>query len=490
MKPSPPVFDLDRPLLQWSPRDAWTIRDACEGTQIFGATGCGKTSGSGRAIAKAFLRAGFGGLVLTAKPGEREEWERYAKETGRSSSVVVFAPGGRWRFNFMDYELRRPGAGAGLTDNLVNLFCTVLEAAERKGGGGGQNESFWERTLRQLLRNAVDLLAAAQPALSLQDVARLVAEAPASHEQARDPQWLDKSFCFQSILAGERRRAELSEDRRCDFETAARYWMAEFPGITEKTRSVIVTSFTSMADTFLRGILRPLFTTDTTILPEATHEGAVLIVDLPVKEYGDVGQFAQVLWKHLWQRAAERRPTADARPIFLWADESQNFVTSHDMQFQTTARSSRVCTVYLTQNLPNYYAVLPGEKGKHETDSLLGNLQTKIFHANGDSVTNAWASELLGKSFQTRVTTGLSKTADAEDKRTSGTSTSIAEILEYDVLPKRFHSLRKGGPQSGFVVEGVVFQPGRRWAAGGGAGHLVVRFDQRADARRRREEAS
>ena len=47
--------------------DTWRIKDACEGTVIFGGTGSGKTSGSGRALARSFLAAGFGGLVLCAK---------------------------------------------------------------------------------------------------------------------------------------------------------------------------------------------------------------------------------------------------------------------------------------------------------------------------------------------------------------------------------------------------------------------------------------
>lgn len=72
----PYISDLNAPLLQLSPRDAWRLRDACEGTVIFGGTGSGKSSGSGRAIARAFLRAGFGGLVLCAKQDEeRERWK-------------------------------------------------------------------------------------------------------------------------------------------------------------------------------------------------------------------------------------------------------------------------------------------------------------------------------------------------------------------------------------------------------------------------------
>lgn len=71
------------------------------------------------------------------------------------------------------------------------------------------------------------------------------------------------------------------------------------------------------------------------------------------------------------------------------------FINSHDVKFQTTARSSRACTVYLTQNLPNYISAL----GENLTYSLLGNLQTKIFHQNSETKTNKYASEIIGKNW-------------------------------------------------------------------------------------------
>lgn len=128
----PQNYDLDTPLLHFSAQDQWTIRDACEGLQIFGAIGSGKTSGSGASLARAFLQGGFGGLVLCAKPEERKLWEHYAAKTERSQDVVIFSPDHDWRFNFMEYELRRKGRGGGLTENLVNLLTIVTEIVEEK----------------------------------------------------------------------------------------------------------------------------------------------------------------------------------------------------------------------------------------------------------------------------------------------------------------------------------------------------------------------
>lgn len=469
-RPPPPPgepFAPDTPLLSFttSRADLWTIRDAFEGVQIFGALGSGKTSGSGQAIARAYLAAGFGGLVLTAKPDERELWEAYARAAGRTDDLIIFRPGNPHQFNFLNYEMKRPGAGAGDTENLISLFYHVLEASER---GKGNQAPFWDRALKQLLRNAIDLAAAATGRIKLDEVRDIIKTAPQNPEQLEDEKWLESSFCLACIRdAG---NEELSQQRRRDFEAARDYWLEEFPTLAEKTRSIIVTMFTSMADTFLRGRLYDLFCTKLTIAPEMSELGKIIILDLPVKEYGDSGRFAQMLFKYLWQKAIERRDTRkNPRPVFLWADEAQNFCTSYDMQFQATARSSRACTVYLTQNLPNYYAAIgSGDKAKHETDALLGNLQTKIFHANGDPVTNQWAADVIGKSWQQHISTNTSRNETAgREQQQNSTSAGTSESYDYDVPLPAFTMLRKGGEPYGFIVDAYIFQSGRTWTTTG-----------------------
>src|SRR5258706_722042 len=92
--------DLRQPLFYLSPTDPFRLQDAVEGCIIFGATGSGKTSGSGETIAKSLLRNGCGGLVLTAKSSEAPLWERYCRETGRE--LIVFSPSSGRTFNFLD----------------------------------------------------------------------------------------------------------------------------------------------------------------------------------------------------------------------------------------------------------------------------------------------------------------------------------------------------------------------------------------------------
>ena len=76
--------------LSSSAKDALTLADAKTGVLITGQTGKGKTSGPGRLLAKAYLRAGFGGLVLCAKIDEADLWRNYLRETGRATDGIFF----------------------------------------------------------------------------------------------------------------------------------------------------------------------------------------------------------------------------------------------------------------------------------------------------------------------------------------------------------------------------------------------------------------
>lgn len=451
------------------PENFWSVNDAFQGVQVFGGTGSGKSSGSGQAIARAFIDANFGGLVLTAKSGEAREWQQYAADAGRESDVLIFDESGKHRFNFLQYELSRPGVGAGHTENLVNLFCSVLEASEKKHGQGGGNDSYWQRTLKQLLRNAIDLVVLAGADLDLPALYRVINSAPRSITETTDESWQKTSICFGLTQIAKSREAEVN--RPFDLELTCDYWLREFPSLAEETRSVIVSTFTSMADCFLRGTLRKLFCSDSNFFPEDTFRGKIIILNLPAKEFNELGLFAQVLFKFVWQRAVERRIPAGIsrkaaeqtiRPVFLFADESQFFVNSYDALFQSTARSSRACTVYLTQNLPSYFTAFSGANSRAETEAFLGNLQTKIFHANGDPTTNNWAAESIGRTRQMQFYGGMSE-AVARSAGGMNQSAGGSIVFEYTVQPQEFTMLRTGGEECNTQVDAILFQGGRRW---------------------------
>ena len=70
-------WPLEAELFRWTKREPFTLDDACKGVQVWGMTGSGKSTGSGRLLARSYLAHRFGGLVLCAKPGEAATWAEY-----------------------------------------------------------------------------------------------------------------------------------------------------------------------------------------------------------------------------------------------------------------------------------------------------------------------------------------------------------------------------------------------------------------------------
>ncbi|MEZ4682071.1 MAG: type IV secretory system conjugative DNA transfer family protein [Caldilineaceae bacterium] len=460
-RPRDELWDLDMSLLWFSRGDPWSIRDACEGVQVFGGIGSGKTSGSGAAIAKSFLRAGFGGLVLCSKPEERALWERYCRETGRSSQLIIFRPGDhQWKFNFIDDQLQRATMlGGGLTENLVELLTTVTTLVEGVSGMD-TGDKFWGRAMKTMLRCAIDILTLANDTLTLVDLHRFISEAPQSVAQVADESWQQSSFMARCISKAQAKPKTAQQEH--DFDVSVRYWLQSFAGMADRTKSSIVATFESVGDLLLHGVAHELLCTETTWLPELCFDGAITILDLPLQRYFEVGRIIQGIIKYAWQRAVLSRDiTQKPRPVFLWIDEAQGHISPFDYEYQSTARSARACTVYLTQSITNIYARL-GDGGRSQADALLGLFQTTIFHANADAVTNEWAAERIGRRWLTTYSFHSNR-SDQGGSRGSGGSESV----QYKVLPSEFTTLRKGGPANNLQVDAVIFQGGRVWNASG-----------------------
>lgn len=464
-KNRPVITDLDYPLIKFSSdkQDWWTVRDAVRGVQIFGGIGSGKSSGSGKMIAKAFLKNGFGGLVLCAKPDEKENWIAYAREMGREDDLIIFEEDSPYEFNPLQYEMTRPGKGSGEIFNLANLFMEIYKMGNRFSGGGDTNESerYWDTALRRCLNRMLQLLKMAGQEISIKNMRDLLTttlseEEVESFNEMSDKEKLDladENYCI-GCLADAGGKA-VTESEIEEFKLVRNYFMREFARLPDKARPTIAESFLGLAEPFSSGILKKHFSQRTNLRPELTHEGKIIILNFPVKEYLQAGVYAQGIFKLLWQQATERRNTNDALlPVFIWVDEAQLFLSDYDQIFQTTARSSRACTVFISQNISNYYATIGGRDPRPRVDSLLGNLGTKIFHANNDAVTNQWAANTIGKDLF-----NLSGISVGQNH-----SSNLSQQMLPQVQPREFTVLASGGPDNNFIVEGIMTVAGRRWS--------------------------
>lgn len=424
----------DTPLLKFSKnsKDDWLIDDAFKGTCIFGSTGSGKSSGSGHALAKTFLQAGFGGLVLCAKPNEADTWRNYCKETGRENSLIIMDGSGKKRFNFLDYELARVDAGNHTTPFAVDAFMKIYEAMQvydGASGGGGGNESFWKNSVRLLLSHSIDAVYLAYGELKFNVLMDFIRTAPKSQREAVE----SNSFHMETLGRGrgvinhlERIGSGLYPAEKAIFDAVSGYLFG-FYDLDNKTRSNILATLESMVLDFTKGNLVNIFCSDTNIVPEMSHHGAVIVLDFPLKQWQRGGVLAQSLFKFSWQLAAERRKVDHTtRPIFLWADEYQLFISEYDNEFQSTARSSRVCTVYLTQSIPALRTAIKSNIPKEAVDSLLNNLKTRVIHSCIDEVSQKWAADCIGKSLQWRYSQSSGSSTGNTWGESSGQSVGVS----------------------------------------------------------------
>ena len=477
-------FHPQRLLCDWDNGDGMRISDAVTGVAVFGATGSGKTSGIGQQLARTYLTAGFGGLVLCAKSDECRQWQKWAQETGRANDLIIIEPGGTARFNWMDYEANRTGHGAGLAINIVAMLDELGGVAAGDAGhaeGGDGAAKFFRDSLHHLNTNAVDLALLAGLRVSLPLLRSIILSAPLTLAEAASETWQQSCGVCATLLREAGKAIEESGDAeaKADFVEVENYWLREYPAIGDRTRSIITLCFSMVARPFLTRPLRRLFSADTNVTPEVAFDGKIIIVDLPVQVFRLAGRMANLAWKYCFQIAVMRRQAPSApgeypRPVFLWADEAQNFVTEFDAEHQAVARSAGGCTVYLTQNRESYLRVLGNEAA---VDSLLGNLQLKAFCQQSSPTTNAWAARLLGERWQKILSTNVGHAGRSSEERSMSSNVNVNQQRRYFVEPAEFTVLRRGGAPNEYQVEVVIYLGGHLFSDG--LPYRRIQIDQR-----------
>lgn len=466
---------LDVALLRWSDSDVFTVRDLLSGgVAVFGRTGSGKTSSSGKALAKAIVGYGnSGGLILAAKSEDSAMWRGIFAAAGRADDLLIFSPNNPLRFNFLDYEMRC----GGHTRNLVKVLMTIGETLRSSDTAGGEDADFWQREQERMLFNAVEVVKQATGKVSAPDLHRFISTAAMSPGQIASPQW-QSQFHNQCLKAAWEK--EKSPIEAHDFDLAKEFWLGEFPNMAEKTRSSIMTGVMGILHVFNVGVVRELVSTTTNVVPEDMFAGTFVLIDMSPAEWSDIGKSVCGGWKYLVQRAVLRRHATDGDAInVIWCDEAQLFVNSHDAHYLAQCRSHKGCMIYLTQSLHSYYGSMQGEKGRHHADALLTNFHHKVFHALGDTDTADWASDLIGNSLQ--VFTGGSMAPQesmyeemmGQRRYTGSFNTHFEKVLQPNCFLNR---LRTGGPANGLICDCIVIRSGEPFS--NGQNFLMTSFSQ------------
>jgi type IV secretory pathway TraG/TraD family ATPase VirD4 len=449
-------WPLDLELIRWSkyPKDAFTLQDALQDVIVFGQKGSGKTSGTGRLIARKYLQAGFSGLVVCAQPEEADIWSGYLKEAGREADGVFFTLDGPHRFNPLAWEASQSG-GENFAANVVNLLLDIVSV--KKEGSPGQNDAyFWVSQRRQYLDSIVTLLMLGGEEIRLVNIHRLMASTPAKPSDADNTLWQRGNYLWDTL-----QKAKQKHPGHEGLENTRRYFLNDLAKLDDRPRGIIEIEAKGILHSLTSGKLSELFGGTTNVSPLDVTEGSkVIVVDIPALKHRTIGQLAALIWLLTFQVAAQRRAytAPHTRPCFLYADEKQLFaIPETDARFQSTSRHHGVSVVSLTQSIPG---LTDAYGGKAATDAALSHYCTRIFHANNCAVTNEWASRSLGKIDQVK------QSLSSSYGRNGNHSQSWA-LETVDSCPtETFLGLQSGGPRHKGRIEAVMAQAGRTFLDG------------------------
>ena len=476
-KPLPAPTDLlDQILFRWGPSDPFTVRQCLNGgVCVIGRAGSGKTSSSGKLLARSIVgMPDSGGLITAAKPEDLGDWVKLFAAAGRSDDLLIFGPNESLRFNLLGYVLAMGGDTRDVT-KCITVIGETLRGADKKGG---ELADFWEREQERMIFNAIEVIKLAGETVSAPNIQKFIHTAPQNKEEIRTDEWRRK-FCSQCHEAAHERKKTPVEEH--DFRLAADYWLSEFPTMADKTRSSILTGVMGILHVFNTGLVRELVSTGTNVTPDDMLRGKWIIVNMPPAEYGDTGALVAAGWKYLTQKMVLRRKPEDRHNVVtIWCDEAAQFVNSYDSHYITQCRGYRGCLVFLTQSLASYYGALKGDAGRNQADALLTNFSTRIFHAVGDAKTAQWASEMIGNEMETFVSTSDNPSETPFDDlfKASRCTTSVSFQYQPAIQTKvLMHGLRTGGLDNNLICDAIVirsaepFSDGRSW--------MKVAFSQR-----------
>ena len=454
---------LDLVLLQLTLQgDVLTLRQAMESIIAFGGKGSGKTSATGRTLINAFLKNNFGGIVFCVKAEEKDNWIKLCTAAGRLDDLIIFGPRSGHGFNFLDFERTlNADEGGGIVHNIARTLVKVIKKGYQSTSGPETDGAFWQSSLDYMVVNLIRLVKLTRTKLRLEDMHAILISAPRSYDDLNDPEFVENSLCLQLIKQAATMINSLNESDEIDdmakeLQKVEAFFLRVFLNLSEKTRSVVEQMFLAFSSQLLDAPLKQMFCEDTTITPNDCIKGKIILVDLPVLLYQDMGILGSMLMKTVWMKAMSRRTiSANSRPVFLYLDECQYLVDAQsDTDFLSTARSYRVSTVYLTQNIPNLNVHLGANGSQDKVKALLGNFGIKVFLANTCDVTNDYAAKLIGKDKY------LAQNSSSSLGQDISTSAGVAERFEDMVPAHMFARLLTGGPANNYTVQGYLHRQG------------------------------
>ena len=346
----------------------------------------------------------IGLLALTVKSNETARFLEYARIANRLDDVRVFNAESGLSFDFLHYFWNSGGRAAGQIETIVETFTDLMSVGKVYSQSSG--ERYFEQAVEELMRATLVVLSNAGEPISISSIHRFISSLPASREQVDSQDWELKSYAGKVIANLKARGQDFSPSQWGDLDIALVFLLEKWPQLDTRTSSNIESTWSGLASKFTYSPIREMFSSgrvDWT--PEQiTHDGLIVIVDISVLEFSkELARTCQILIKTVHQRAWLRHTYKPGccNGAVIFEDEFAFLESRFDPHFHMVCRESAIAPICIGQHIlsiasEGFGEQMPGSK----TLGFLGLFGTRFFLQNNETVTNQYASDLVGQEYQ------------------------------------------------------------------------------------------
>lgn len=430
------------------------------GLAVLGSSGSGKSSILNQLAVQASLH-GSHVVFCTSKPSDARTAMLLARLGGCERIRELRL--GRDTFSLSRFTQRSLVGQPGAADELAQVLTLPLRLQNRSGGA---SDPHWASDANRLVRSVSVVFHAARVDLTTRVLVDVLVNLPRSTEDASEDDWRHRNPLTRALAAINRRHltAAVSDD----VDRAAAFLLRTFPAMPHRTRESTVSTLLAPLDPLLYGDVGAAVNgeMDTWSPKEVFEAPGATIFAMPSQISKANATMQRMLLSAVQKELARRTSEEVPHPVIIIADEFATLVDPEDdLEFMRVARDRRGAMFFAVQDVSSIRAAMGGTADSQAAaDAILGLPAVKFFAASTDVNTMRFASQTFAETYQPRVTLGSSSGGDPRQPR-SGTNASVSMELKPDVTPHEFSTLRRGGPENGFIVEAFCSVAGRVWKA-------------------------
>ena len=359
-----------------------------------------------------------GMLILDVKGNFYKQVIKFAEEAGRQDDIIIIELGGVYKYNPVHKPNMRPLVLANRSKIVLSLFSPR-----------GTGDSYWLDKAELLITECIKLCRLYNSGyVTFSEINKLV----------NNKTYLDAML---SKLIEDRENSLLSDEEDEEFETTLDYFDNEYVNLSENTLSIIQSVVTQMTQFFytdpeVRNTFSPLRNElNFEGFKDVVDKGKIIILKMNIAQYRNLAKTIAAYMKLDIQSEVMQRLVRDGanteRPVYVFADEYQEFVTATDAEFYAQSREAKCITIVATQS---YTSLINTLKDRDTVRTVSQNLINKIWLRTDDLFTVEEAQKQTGKEEKEKVHKSISESSgDVKKSRILGAlvsdKASISETI-------------------------------------------------------------